>query len=663
MEALAALRTRPGDELILVDNDAAGDSGPATGIEVDERITVVPAGEVASSYYARNAGAARARSEWLLFLDADCRPEPDLLDAYFGEPIPAECGAVCGEVLPAPDDSLIAGWAASRRILRQAPLKERERPAAVSANLLVRRAAWRSVGGFLEGVRSGGDVDFSWRLQDSGWALGFRDSASVRHVHRQTLRQLARQMARYGAGNAWLRRRYGESPLRRRALPGVLRGIAGAIVWLLALQPRRAAYKGIDAVAIAAGRIGWFASNGPRSGPGERGGIVVLVDSYATGTETFVANEVRELGRLGEPVRVESIGRPERGLPGAMAFAPAHYVEDEGAMARVGALAWLVTRHPLRALADLAGRRRWDARDRVSLAAIALAARRVARAEDRHLHAHFAKASSVSARRLGRICRLPYSVTAHGFDIWLEARGLREKLTPAAFVTSGCQYNVRHLRDLLEPAPPQRVHEIVMGVDPDRFRRTSPYPGGGTVAAVGRLVEKKGFAYLVEAAAEVDARVLDRVVIAGDGPLRGELESLAGERGIADRVEFLGALDPEGIRDVLESADLLAMPCVVAADGDRDSMPVVVKEAMAMEIPVVASQEVGLPEAVGTDRGRLVPPRDSAALAQAIEELLALSPDERAALGRAGREWVLRNATLELQATRLLELISGRPGG
>jgi glycosyltransferase involved in cell wall biosynthesis/GT2 family glycosyltransferase len=654
LAALAALRTRTGDQLLFVDNGASGGELRAT---VDERISLVSAPEVASSYYARNAGAIRAASDWLLFLDADCRPRPDLLDAYFEDPIPEGCGAVSGDVLPADDDALLAGWAASRRILRQGNLKAGERPAAVSANLLVRKEAWRSVGGFLEGVRSGGDVDFSWRLQDAGWSLGFRPSAAAEHLHRETLRGLAKQMARYGAGNAWLRRRYGEAPLRRGALLGVLRGIAGVVVWLLALQPRRAAYKGIDAVAIAAGRVGWLGSNGSRSDLTERGGVVVLADRYAMGTETFVSNEVRELGRVGEPVRVESINRPERGLPGATAWAPVSYVEDEGALARIRALLWLLARHPLRAIADVARRRDSAAVDRVSLAAIALAARRLARTRDRHLHAHFAMASAVSAQRLGRIRGIPYSVTAHGFDIWLEARKLPEKLVPAAFVTSGCDYNVRHLREVLGPPAGQRVHEIVMGVDPTQFRRNSPHPDGGVVAAVGRLVEKKGFAYLVEAVAEVDPGVLRRVRVAGDGPLRSELEELAHARGVADRVEFLGSLDPDGVRSLLESADLLAMPCVVAADGDRDSMPVVVKEAMAMEIPVVGTDEVGLPEAVGADHGRLVPPRDSGALGAAIDELLRLGPEGRAALGRAGRQWVLHHATLELQAARLLDLI------
>jgi colanic acid/amylovoran biosynthesis glycosyltransferase len=124
-------------------------------------------------------------------------------------------------------------------------------------------------------------------------------------------------------------------------------------------------------------------------------------------------------------------------------------------------------------------------------------------------------------------------------------------------------------------------------------------------------------------------------------------------------VELAGAAEHDAVRARLEAADLLAMPSVVAADGDRDSMPVVVKEALAMEVPVVASDEVGLPEVVQPAWGRLVAPGDPDALAAGIEELLALSVEERAAMGRAGREFVLECCDVEREAARLLELVDG----
>ena len=246
--------------------------------------------------------------------------------------------------------------------------------------------------------------------------------------------------------------------------------------------------------------------------------------------------------------------------------------------------------------------------------------------------------------RIATIAGVPYSVTAHAYEIFMSPANLREKLERAAFATTGCEYNVHHLRQV---APRADLHEIVMGVDGERCRRRTAYGEGSPfVLAVGRLIEKKGFRYLVEAAEDLPDV---RFAIVGAGPLEEEL----GGRGL----ELLGPRSPDEVRELLESTHLLAMPCVVAADGDRDSMPVVVKEALAMEVPVVASEEVGLPELVRPEWGRLVAPGDSRALAGAIAELLALPQAERAAMGRAGRAHVLEAANVHRETEKLARLI------
>jgi hypothetical protein len=230
MALLRSLRTAPGDELILVDN---------CGVVPDaEDLTVIRAFDEQSPAHARNAGAARATGQWILFLDADTQAPADLLDAYFAEPIGERVGAAAGEIVGAgAGDSLAARYGASRNFLSQsAHLAHPFRPRAAAANLLVRRETFQAVHGFQEGVRAGEDTDFCWRLQDAGWILELRPRAMVEHRYRQTVGELRRQWRAYAAGRAWLASRYPgfhpEPAVRRvmrrplRALPAPRSGTA-----------------------------------------------------------------------------------------------------------------------------------------------------------------------------------------------------------------------------------------------------------------------------------------------------------------------------------------------------------------------------------------------------------------------------------------------------
>jgi colanic acid/amylovoran biosynthesis glycosyltransferase len=377
--------------------------------------------------------------------------------------------------------------------------------------------------------------------------------------------------------------------------------------------------------------------------------IAIFADQFPELSETFVSGEARELQRQGHDVVVIAERRAATPDPGA---AQGLVVHTLGGVSW-GALAWLVARHPLRCLADVVARRRWRREEPVSpLRRLAWAARKSADRD--HLHAHFAKGAALDAMRVGALLGIPYSVMTHGYDVFLSPSNLEEKHARAAFAVTACAYSAAWLRE----HHAVEAQRLIVGVDGEAFRRAAPPPGGRSVIAVARLVEKKGLAHLVEAARILRerGRPLDRVTIVGDGPLRDALAAAAGPE-----VELVGTRAPAEVRELLERADLLAMPCVVAADGDRDTMPVVVKEALAMEIPVVASDEVGLPEVVQDGWGRLVPPGDAAALADAIDDLLSLPPESRAAMGRAGRAFVLRECSLQGETERLAGLIGGKP--
>jgi glycosyltransferase involved in cell wall biosynthesis len=380
--------------------------------------------------------------------------------------------------------------------------------------------------------------------------------------------------------------------------------------------------------------------------------ITVVVDQFAELSETFITSELQALRAQGHDARVESGRHAGRPNPAAASGLDASYLSDDTRAERVSALAWLATRHPLRCARDLMARRRWRREEGVRrLRTLAPAVRRAERAKTQHLHVHFAAGAALDAMRIAALLDLPYSVMTHGYDVFLLPANLREKHERAAFAATACEYSARYLRDRFGI----KARTLVVGVDPGAFTRDGRYPGGRTVVAIARLVEKKGLRHLIDAAARVP---LDRLVIAGDGPLRGELQRQADERGLSDVVEFPGEQAQAQVRALLEEADLLAAPCVVAPDGDRDTMPVVVKEALAMEVPVVASDEVGLPEVVKAEWGRLVPPGDAAALAAAIDELLALPTQQRAAMGKAGRKFVERECNVAAETARLAAWIA-----
>jgi colanic acid/amylovoran biosynthesis glycosyltransferase len=646
--AMRVLDLRDDDEVILSDNTV---DHLLQDVETPKHWRVVGAPGEGSPARARNAGALAATTDWLLFLDSDCRPPHDLADRYFTKDV---ADIVGGGITSPAGGSLAERFAATRGVTRQSDhLQHPYLPYVLTANVLIRRATWRALGGFLEGIFSGEDVDFCWRAQRAGWTVGVDEDAAVIHEHRKTIKGLLKQVAVRSASATWLHRRWADAPTP--PMPGpkdVLRGVAAAPVFALTLQRERAALKLLDAATALASMVGAYRHNRARPRPPQRATkrpVEIWADEFPVVSETFVIEEARALQALGHDVLVRAQRRPDTPMPGVFDLRSG-YLEDDSRLERVLAYAKLRATNPRGVKQDEHEHDRWAQVEPVTtLRALAPQVERLRRTKA-HVHVHFAAFSALDALRACRLAKRPWSLTAHAYDIYLLPRNLEEKLRAAAFTTSGCSYTVEDLKQI---AGHDRVHTIVMGIDPDRFRRTRPHVDSKTVIAIGRLVEKKGFTHLIRAAADLNGGT--KVVIVGDGPLRAQLQQEA-ER-LNAPVELRGRMQPAEIRDELERAAVLAMPCVVAENGDRDSMPVVVKEALAMEIPVVASDEVGLPELVRPAFGRLVPPGEPQPLANALDELLHLTPDERADLGRAGRAHVIEHANVRTETAKLSALI------
>jgi glycosyltransferase involved in cell wall biosynthesis len=380
-------------------------------------------------------------------------------------------------------------------------------------------------------------------------------------------------------------------------------------------------------------------------------GLVVECDA------PFVSEEVRWLRRLGLDVRVASVFRPLPAERWMQAFeGPVDYPEPGR------------TRWAARLLRDAACSRdgfgavlHHAVSERAPLRLVALAAglARRARAEGwRHLHASFATFPAWTAWAAGRLAGLPFSFTAHAYDVQEPRPWLGRLAREASFVRAISHDGAQGLRAAAGCAP-ERVRVGHLGVDVERFRpapvsrrqRAEP----PEVVCVARLGPTKGIEVLIDAAARVAADGTPfRLRIVGDGPLRRALMERARARGIEARVRLEGAAGHDGVAAILGGAALFALPCVATAGGRRhDGLPVSLLEAMACALPVISTPIGGIREAVTHDRdGWLVAPGDPEALAAGLRTLLG-SPALRARLGAEARQTVVQRFDGRAAAARL----------
>jgi glycosyltransferase involved in cell wall biosynthesis len=387
-------------------------------------------------------------------------------------------------------------------------------------------------------------------------------------------------------------------------------------------------------------------------------------------TQTFVYREIQALEELGWSVQPFSIRRPTKGISDEARELAARtfYVLPINWVKLLWRQVFLSLAHPLRYLGLLLfviSRPGESLRARVHglthfFGGMYLVPE-LRRAGIRHFHAHFGMNPATLAMVASRYLGIPFSMTIHARDLFVDTALLPTKLREAKFVATISEYNRGILSGMTTPEAAERIHIVHCGIDLRRFSsrpavaEVGPKTGSPVhFVAVGRLVPKKGYIYLVEAARLLkDRSVPFEVTLVGGGPDRQLLEERVASLDVGDRVKLLGPMPQEKLLPFLKEADCFVLPCVTAEDGDKDGIPVSLMEAMAFGIPCLSTTLSGIPELIEhEEEGLLVSEKDARALADALERL-ARDSALRERLGKAGRKKVEAGFSLQAQVREL----------
>lgn len=356
--------------------------------------------------------------------------------------------------------------------------------------------------------------------------------------------------------------------------------------------------------------------------------IAYVLKMYPRLAETFILNEILAHEEAGVELEIFSLRSPIDGRFHAdLGRVRAHVTYLKGPSVKADdfweAVCWARREMPegaARVMAEDRGERAADIYQAIHLA------RELRERGVQHIHAHFATAATTVARLASRLSGIPYSFTAHAKDIYdetVDGDDLARKLRDAASVVTVSDFNVKHLRDRYGTHA-DVVRRIYNGLDLSEFSYRTPDERPPLVLGIGRLVEKKGFCDLIEACRILAERGRSfQCEIIGHGVLEKKLAAQVTELGLEEHVTMCGPRSRSDVIERIQDAAVLAVPCVISESGNRDGMPTVILEAMALGTPCISTDVTGIPEIVRhEDTGLITPAHDPASLAVAIERLL-----------------------------------------
>ena len=394
--------------------------------------------------------------------------------------------------------------------------------------------------------------------------------------------------------------------------------------------------------------------------------VAYVVKRYPRYSETFIVNELLAHQAAGCPVDVFSL-RPSNDTHFQDAISrvrsPVTFLPHYGVKAKD----FWKTLHDFR---DDMGRLEtglasaWGG-DVVEVRQAMILAKAVRKRGIDHLHAHFATSSTSVARMAARFAGIGFSFTAHAKDIFhedVDPAELLTKLSDADAVVTVSDFNESHLTEVSAGSEINLVR-IYNGLDLDTFCFESPLERPPHIIAVGRLVEKKGFDILVDACGILEREGVDfECDIIGTGDLEGELRDQIERGKLQHRVKLPGPLAQSDLRAKIQGAAVMAAPCIIGKDGNRDGLPTTLLESMALGTPSVSTDVTGIPEAIRHDEtGLIVAQHDPGALAKALKTLIG-NPELRDELARKARTLVEDEFNVTVSARRLRAVFADAVG-
>jgi colanic acid/amylovoran biosynthesis glycosyltransferase len=370
--------------------------------------------------------------------------------------------------------------------------------------------------------------------------------------------------------------------------------------------------------------------------------VAYLFERFPSFGQTFCYREVAELERQGVRVHVFSIRRtadePEQDWDQGIVERVHYLPEEKPLVAEVDRI--LKTGAVSGQVRDAV--KEWGRQsDFLRLYQAVYVGTRMQQEGLRHIHAHFAGMAARTAYWIDRFFGLPFSFTAHANDIFAPRDfvvSLAKLFESAAAVVTVSDFAVRQLQERF-PESAAKIQRVYNGVDLSQFRPADFRSSVPVIVSIGRLIEKKGFSDLIEACGLLRARgrVFECRII-GEGPLEEGLRAQIGAANLGTFVHLMGPQSQTEVATQLAGATIFALPCTREADGGMDNLPTVIMEAMAAGLPVISTPLAGVPEMVEPGvTGELVPERNPAALAAAIDALLD-DLDRMRRLGLRGRQ-------------------------